>query len=183
MSQQEPVFQKYVGLTSAAAEAIEMHRSSPSETESDIIVRRLGGGGAARPAFEQSSLTPKNQLDVGQGIRLNVGEAAYLFLSKTDAINARHAAIAKVTAKGLELDGRIFPQHRGSYVQRPMKHIQKKLKHVNEAGELISLSAYRQWHVFRERVLVPIETLKDASKARKRSRALSRLTLEDLDLD
>ncbi|WP_394761220.1 hypothetical protein [Phenylobacterium sp.] len=178
------MYVKYAGLTADAAEALERYRASPSETESDIIIRKLGRpeqGSIARP--ESRPASPGGaQLDLGQGIQLRVGETAYLYLSKTDMLRDEIAATALVTDNGLRMNGRVYGKFHGSYVQQPMKEIQRRLKHVNNQGKLISLSAYRQWYVLRDRTLVPIESLKNAALARTRLRAVDRLDLGELGL-
>jgi hypothetical protein len=51
-----------------------------------------------------------------------------------------------------------------------MRLVQEKINHRNEAGKIISLSAWRQWHVERGGQLIPVLELKDPALARKRGR-------------
>jgi hypothetical protein len=173
-------FVKFVGLSAEAALAVELHRQSASETESDIILRVVGSGPSASKSLSRSEGAPSEILDIGQGIELKVGETAYLFLSKSDALRNRPAKAAIVTAKGLEMDGQVFPPERGSYVHLPMKRVQELLGHTGADGRPTSLSAYRQWHVVRDGKMVSLESLKDPAKARRRRSNLTLISAEEL---
>ncbi len=156
---------KFVGLTARAAQAIEARRRSSHESESDIIEREW-----AEPiVFEKpASKETHGALDVGQGIRLDVGETIHLFLSKPDGRTVRPVGSALVRQSGLEVEGNLFGQHRGSYVQKPMQFYQERHEHRRPDGTLISLSAYKHWHAVRDGKLVSLNDLKDPSKARRR---------------
>ena len=171
-------FVKFVGLTQEAAEAIERKRQRADESESEIVARELGS--RSTPSGPVNGAGPPT-LDFGQGIKLPMGQELYLFLSKTDAQSGRIAATGKVRAAGVEVGGRLFERHRGSYLQRPMKLVQERLNHRNAAGELLSLSAYQQWHVKKNGEFVPLDDLKD-EKLRRRRRPTLDLSLDDIDL-
>ena len=163
---------EYAGLTKQAASLVERHRKSSNETKSDILVRILSAPGAPT---EQVSPNHPN-FDLGQGANLRVGEKVFLFLSE-EAKKARRAhAIADVKSDGFYLLGSKIEPSKGSVLQPAMHLIQEKLGHRNERGEIISLSAWRQWNVERGGKLVPVLELKDPALARKRGRAVSHIS-------
>lgn len=176
-----PEMTKFVGLTAEAALAVELHRQSAKETESDIISRVMGSQNKAS-AGEEATVKPSGEpkLDIGQGISLVVGETLYLFLSKSDALRNRPAKAARVTPAGIELDGRLFSPERGSYVHKPMRYVQEQLGHTGANGQPTSLSAYRQWHAMRDDKMVSLESLKDPEKARRRRSNLTSISAEEL---
>ncbi len=159
------MFAKYVGLTAAAALAIESKRKSPAESESDIIERELG---SREPVSQGDKADAVSVLDVGQGIALLVGETIHLFLSKSDALAGKPVGSALVTSKGLLVEGKLFGKDRGSYVQKPMQMFQERHSHRGADGKLVPLSAYRQWYAHRNGTLVSLEELKDPGKTRRR---------------
>jgi hypothetical protein len=59
--------------------------------------------------------------------------------------------------------GKKIEPSKGSVLQPAMRLIQEKLNHRNERGEIISLSAWRQWHVERDGQLKPVLEPKDPS--------------------
>jgi hypothetical protein len=66
-----------------------------------------------------------------------------------------------------------------------MKLVQERKHHRNAEGELISLSAWRQWFVIRAGKLVSMLELKDPLLARTRGRQVANpedITPEDLRL-
>jgi hypothetical protein len=161
---------EYAGLTKQAASLVEAHRKSPNETKSDILVRLLSASGP--PAADHAG----SEFDLGQGAKLRAGEKIFLFLSE-EAKKARRAhAIAEVKSDGFYLLGNKIEPSKGSVLQPAMHLIQEKLGHRNEKGEIISLSAWRQWHVERGGKLVPVLELKDPALARKRGRAVSHIS-------
>jgi hypothetical protein len=115
-------------------------------------------------------------VDFGQGVVLEVGEKPVLI------IKGRHATTADVRADGLYLDGVRVQPSRGSVIQPAMQMVQRRIGHVHADGSPISLSPYRQWHVWRDGALVPLGDLKDPDKARHRKRSKRTLTLEELGL-
>jgi hypothetical protein len=168
------MYEEYVGLTGAAIALIEGHRKSPQESKSDILIRVL-----TPLAAPQRS---EKFVDVGQGVRLRVGESIVLFLSKEDKQNERPAAKAEIRKDGFFLHGRkkISPS-KGSVIHPAMRLVQAELKHRNDKGEIVSLNAYRQWHALRDGKLVPLDELKDPALRRTRGRRAA-VTLEDLGL-
>ena len=119
----------------------------------------------------QARFSPAERyLDLGQGARLKIGEIVTLFLSEESKRKRQPEATAEVHADGLHLNGKRVSPSKGSYLQPAMLAIQVKRSHRNEKGEIISLSAWRQWHVERGGKLVPIFELKDPALAHKRSR-------------
>ena len=168
------VIVEYAGLTQEAATLIEGFRTSPGESKSDILVRVL------RPGSDGSKSPPVGGIDLGQGVVLPVGEKLYLYLSE-DAKRSRKAnAVAEVMADGFYLSGKKIEPSHGSVLQPAMKQIQEKIGHRNERGEIISLSAWRQWHVLRDGNLVPVFELKAPNLARKRGRVWSNRTDKSL---
>jgi len=175
---------EYAGLTQEASTLIEGFRQSPTESKADIIVRVLSP--LSRPAFAPAQPSAAQKyLDLGQGVKLVVGEKAYLFLSLATFREERPQAVAVVGEDGFYLDGKLVPVSNKSYTQPAMKVVQEKLGHRNNDGELISLSSWRQWHVIRRNKYTPLEELKDPKLARKRSTSkslVSKFTAEDLAL-
>jgi hypothetical protein len=125
---------------------------------------------------------PAGCLELGQGVRLRPGERPVLYLSERAKRDDRPDAIAEIRRDGgFYLDGhRIEPLNR-SVLQTAMKLVQQRKGHRNSKGELISLSAWRQWHVCRRDRMVSMVDLKDPKLTYKRPR-LPELTLGDLDL-
>lgn len=171
------MFVEYAGLTQEAATLVECFRASPSETKSDILVRVLA---PLRAPLKRDDIA---ELDLGQGARLRVGEGVVLFLSEDSKRARQPHATAEVRHDGFYLFGKKIEPSKGSVLQPAMRLVQEKVNHRNDKGEIISLSAWRQWHVVRGGQLVSIVELKDPALARKRGRALSTpLTAEELGL-
>ena len=159
------MYAEYVGLTSEALSLIEQFRASPSESRSEILIRALSQ--VTRPELQSGAY-----LDLGQGAQLRIGETPILYLSE-DAKRWRKAdAIAEVRADGFYLDGRKIRPSKGSVLQPAMKLVQERKGHRNSLGELISLSAWRQWYVIRDGKLLSMFELKDPALARRRSRSV-----------
>jgi hypothetical protein len=165
------MYAEYAGLTSEAVTLIEHLRKSPSESKSDILVRILS------PLVESSrmiepSLPPPRFLNLGQGARLVVGEKAFLFLSKAAKKANRADAEGEVRTDGLYLNGQKVKASRANPLQAAMRLVQERKGHRNDSGQIISLSAWRQWHVIRSGHLIPIFELKDRAMAHTRGRRL-----------
>ena len=110
-------------------------------------------------------------LDLGQGVILNMGQKLYLFLTEEERENRAPAAEAIVESDGLYMNGKRIEPSRGSVLQPAMKIIQEQRDHRNSRGEIVSLSAWRQWCVMQDDQFVRIFDLKDPSLAlRRRSR-------------
>lgn len=169
------MFAEYVGIEQDVASAIEAGRENASETKNDILRRIFREWGGTKAA---AGGTPP--LDFGQGIRLPIGERLYLYLSKPNGVGQKPDGIADVKDGGLYLgDRRITPSH-GSVITPAMKEIQRQVGHVNQNGDLISLSAYRQWHVIRGGQLVPLDRLKDPAQRRTRTPKASKVDVDAL---
>lgn len=168
-------FAEYVGLTADAVAAIESHRSSPTETKSEILIRVLKPAEKAPPAGRGKAV------DYGEGITLYTGDELYLFLSKAGDITQPDARAA-LRPDGFYMNGKKIGPLGKRLFDRVMKGVQDKKGHRNEKGEIISLSSMRQWHVVRNGKLTPLTELKDPALARKRTRSKVNLTLEDLGL-
>jgi hypothetical protein len=173
------MYAEYVGLTPEAIALTEEFRLSPKESKSDILVRVLSplvSNGSAGPSY----------LDLGQGARLSVGERPVLFLSEDSRRQGNPDAVAEVRNDGFYLDGRKVVPSRGNPLQPAMQLVQERKRHRNSRGELISLSAWRQWHVVRDGRLLSMLELKDPRLAHKRGRRISKLashlTLKELGL-
>jgi hypothetical protein len=173
-------YSEYVGLTAEASFLVERRRESPFESKSQILVRVLSNpnGPAMSPKPE-----PSPDLDLGQGARLRVSERPILFLSEEAKRKGRPDAVAEVRADGFYLEGKRIEPSKGSVLQPAMKIVQERKNHRNADGQIISLSAWRQWHVLRDGKLLSMVELKDPALARKRGRAAPPdITLEDLGL-
>lgn len=168
------MYAEYAGLTPRAITLIEKLRVSPTESKSDILVRVLS------PLAEPNE-TQQPGLDLGQGVRLYVGEKPLLFLSQSAKRNRRPDAVAEVRADGLYLDGQKVRPKKGNPLQPAMKLVQERKNHRNDRDELISLSAWRQWHVVRNETLYSILELKDPKLAHRRGRFL--VTSYEIDED
>jgi hypothetical protein len=159
---------EYVGLTREGATIIEQFRTAPTETKADIIVRVLG------------SLLPRTApdlfLDLGQGVKIPIGERIELYLPKTKLGNPD--AVAEARVDGLFMDGEkyVAPRRGDSPLHPAMRRVQERKNNRNSKGELISLSAFRQWYVKRNDRLVRVDELKDSGLARKRSQPVSRVS-------
>jgi len=143
---------KYIGLTAEAASLIEGRRRRPEQAEWEIIVEAL------RPAPQ----SPKGTFDLGQGAILNVGESLYLFLNEQNKKMNKRDGIAEVRVDGIYVEGRKVEPSRGSPLQPAMQIFQAR------AGHKVSLSSWRQWHVLRDKRLIPLVELKDPELARRR---------------
>lgn len=163
---------EFAGLTQSSAALIEKFRKDPSETKSDIIERVLGQLVSVPAAPEPAAVT----YDLGQGATLFAGEKLYLFLFKNSRRTGKPEAIMEVRANGLYWNGKKVKPSKGSVLQPVMKEMQARLDHRNNKGELISLSAWRQWHVLRDNQFIPVEDLKDPALAYKRRSFTSDLT-------
>lgn len=164
---------EYVGLTPEAIGLIERCRTMPDETRSDIIVRALS------PIVGPITPRPDGLFDLGQGAHLAVGEKPILFLSEDAKRRNKPDAIAEIRSDGFYLEGRKIEPSKGSVLQPAMRIIQERKGHRNSRGELISLSAWRQWHVVRNGQLRSMLELKNPELAHRRGRR--ELTLEDLE--
>lgn len=159
------MYSEFVGLTPQAVALIERYRLSRDESQSDIIVRVMSSLAQPEPAKRQTEF-----LDLGQGATLRVGERPILFLSEDGKRRGRPDAVAEVRADGFYLDGQRIEPSKGSVLQPAMKLVQHRKNHRNHQGELISLSAWRQWHVIRDGKMLSMLELKDPALARKRGR-------------
>ena len=173
-------YSEFIGLSPRLASLIESHRRDPDETKDAILTRLLAvqTPDSIVPDQNLKSGEPK-MLDLGQGVRIKVGESIFLFLSKESKKAKEPDGVGTVQVNGIAIDGMVVPKSRGSYIHPAMVKIQDIKGHKNAKGEIISLSAWRQWYVDRDG-LVPLIKLKDPNLARKRDQAV--ITLEDLGL-
>jgi hypothetical protein len=118
-------------------------------------------------------------LDLGQGAQLRIGEKPILFLSEEAKRANRPDAEAVIRSDGFYLDGKRIEPSKGSVLQPAMKLIQERKGHRNAKGELISLSAWRQWHVVRDGKLVSMLELKNPALAHRRKRDY--VSLDDIE--
>jgi hypothetical protein len=178
-------YSEFIGLSPRAASLIEAHRLSPDETKDEILIRVLSALPRNWPSQKGPSMSggAATMLDLGQGARVAVGEKLYLFLSEEAKKANKPDGIADVRTNGLAIDGKLIPASKTSYIHPAMVEVQKKKHHRNAKGEIISLSAWRQWYVLRENRLVRLNELKDPALARTRGRILrDSITLESLGL-
>lgn len=167
-------YSEFVGLTQEIASLIESHREKESETKSDILWRILPRKSASTSLTSSNSRLPISSateavLDLGQGVKLPIDDRIYLFLSKEAMENTKPDGYADVKVDGLYVDGNIkIDKSRGSYIHPAMQFIQKRKNHYNAKGEIVSLSAWRQWHVRKNNQFVSLLDCKDPKLARTR---------------
>jgi hypothetical protein len=154
------MYDEFVGITQHVDYLIERNRIRPGETKCEILARVLGNSNSADPEDKPVGL------DLGEGVRLSVGEMLYLFLHKRKQI--KEDATAEIKEDGLYMGGQKIVPSKGSLLQPAMQIVQRRLNHYNNEGQLVSLSAWRQWHVLRDGKLVRLFDLKDPAKAKKR---------------
>lgn len=152
---------KYIGLTAEAAALIEGRRSRPDQAEWEIIVDALKPS-AKSPVATPPGL-PRVGLDLGQGVKLNVGERLFLFLNERSKRARKPDGLAEVRADGLYVEGRRIEPSRGTPLQPAMQIFQRRVD-----PRMVSLSAWRQWHVLRDKTFVPLVELKDPELAHRR---------------
>jgi len=170
------MYAEFVGLTTQAVLLIERLRKSPEETKSEILERTLAPHAAPTASNEQ-------RFDLGQGVRLQTGEKPMLFLSKSAKQSMTPDATAEIRIDGFYLHGKKVHADPKKALDPAMKIVQKQKGHLNDKGQIISHSAWRDWHVLRAGRLVSLFDLKDPALARKRgSHTHSTITLEDLGL-
>jgi hypothetical protein len=162
------MYEEVIAISQRVSRLIEARRVSETETMSEILERELGGGPDGRAVG--GSVPPQGGLDLGQGVRLPAGEHLYLFLSVEAKKRGAPDAIAEVVKDGLYLDGKEVAPSRGSLIHPAMQIVQRRIGNVGADGRPVSLSAWRQWHVRRERDYVPLFELKDPTLARRRRR-------------
>ena len=175
------MYAEFVGLTANAIVLIERLRSSPEETKSEILERVLPNLGG----MEIRKELPTKFFDFGQGVKLPVGERLTLFLSTHAKQILQSDGQAEIREDGFYMGGKKIHPSRGSVIDPAMKAVQKAKKHFNDKGEIISLSAWRQWHVRRDDRLVSLAELKDPALAHRRgahNRKLPVPSLEELGL-
>jgi hypothetical protein len=170
--------EEVIGITQKVSRLIEAHRQRETETQNDILERVLSNG---LPAKTQPPAPTGPGLDLGQGVVLREGEPLFLFLDKASADRQEAAARAEVRGGSFFMEGEKIAPSKGSVLHPAMERIQQRHNHVNAKGELISLSAWRQWHVIRNDRYTRLADLKDPALAKRRG-GKSKLTLEDLDL-
>jgi hypothetical protein len=182
------IFSEYVGLTAEAVSLIEGLRADARESKSQILVRILAplqnsNSEIADDSPERSKAI--EYMDYGEGIRIAIGEPLLLFLSLREKDPRKPDAHGEIRRDGFYLDGnKIGPSHKRQFAPA-MHFIQKKKQHRNPSGDLVSLSAMRQWHVIRDGELRSLEDIKDPKIARKRDggRKYKNINLDDLKFD
>jgi len=169
---------EFVGLTREVGALIEHFRRAPGETRGDIIARVLS---SHRPPEHVGS---DAFLDLGQGAQAHVGEKLFLFLSRDAKRKKRPDAEAEAREDGLYIAGDKVNAPRGTHLHAAMRLIQERKNHRNAKGEIIQLSAFRQWHVVRGGELVPVGEIKVPALTRRRGRLslTSNKSAEDLGL-
>jgi hypothetical protein len=125
-------YDEFVDISQHVDYLIERNRIMPGETKCEILARVLGDSDSADPDD-----TPKG-LDLGEGVRLGIGEKLYLFLYKKQN---KEDATAEVKEDGIYMDGQKIFLSKGSFIQSAMQIVQKRLNHRNQDGQLVSLSA------------------------------------------
>ena len=168
------MYSELMGITQEVANFLEGHRKAADETKCDILARVLRISSLGENA-------PKD-FDLGQGATLRVGESMYLFLFEESKKKNKPDAVALVRRDGIYLDGKRVKPSKGSSIHPAMQVAQRRLGHRNHKGDLISLSAWRQWYVIRDGKFVRLLELKDPAKARTRGRDATNLTPDALGL-
>ena len=167
------MFSEFVGITQEVASSIESRRLDPTETKNDILRRILE---LCDPtACDQ----PVPNIDLGQGVEVAVGESLYLYLRKPKSPKHQPDGIAEVRGDGLYIDSEKVQPSKGSVVTPAMHIFQRRQGHFNPAGNLISLSAYRQFYIKKDGRLVRLDDLKDPQKARHRRSNIAMMELID----
>jgi hypothetical protein len=175
-------YSEFIGISPRTATLIEARRLTEDEPKDAILLRTLTS--LAPPKDDPETLPPtkpRPMLDLGQGAELVIGEKVYLFLSGKALKANKPDGTAYVRENGFEIDGRIIPKSRNSYHHPAMVEFQKKKGHRNEKGQIISLSAWRQWYVERDGRFVPLLDLKDEALARTRGPSEYPFTLADFE--
>src|ERR1700712_4035162 len=96
------MYAEFVGLTAEVVASIERLRRTPEETKSDILGRVL------RPLINAPLLrsdSSEKLFDLGQGVRLGIGEKLMLFLSKLAKQNRKPDGVAEIRPDGFYLEG------------------------------------------------------------------------------
>jgi hypothetical protein len=169
---QSTSYSEFIGIAPRTASLIEAHRMMPDETKDDILFRVLEGvhkaGVAGKLGNAKAAYLARDTFDLGQGATLMVGEKLYLFLSLAAKKAAKPGGIAEVHRDGILIDGCLVGKSRGSVLQPAMVRFQERLNHRNARGEIIALSAWRQWHVHRDGKWIRLIDLKDPDRSRTR---------------
>ena len=117
-------------------------------------------------------------------MRLHAGERPVLYLSQEAKHKDRPDAVAEIRSDGgFYLYGQKIESSSplGNPLQAAMRLVQERKGHRNAKGEIISLSAWRQWDVVRDGRLFSMFELKHPTLARKRTRRAD-ITLADIGL-
>jgi hypothetical protein len=157
-------FVKMVGLTKTTATLIEQLRTSPQQSEDDIILMALR---RSPPPADQSS-----PYDLGQGVTVYAGEQMMLFLYEQQKRERRPAGVADVRPDGLYVYGRKVEPSRGSEITPAMQIIQHKVGH-RQFDKLISANAYMKWFVVRGGELIRLHDLKNPALVHRRGARLT----------
>lgn len=162
-------YSEFVGIAPRTSSLIETFRESPDETKDQILLRVLQRIADPKGKGGLYAFPGRKVLDLGQGAGVLVGEKLYLFLSLEAKKAGKPDGVAIARAEGLEVDGVVSAKSKGSFLQPAMVKFQERLNHRNKDGEIISLSAWRQWHVHRDGQWIRLFDLKapDLTKTRR----------------
>lgn len=169
-------YTEFVGLTQEVASLVEAHRINVSETKSDILwrilPRKIRGDLPVAPKRPSPNEKKSEEIfNFGEGVKVSVGTRLYLFLSKKAMESSSPDGFADIKTDGLYVDGTIrIDKSRGSYLQPAMRLIQQRKKHFNDKGDIISLSAWRQWHIRQDNQFISLYDCKDPNISKKRRR-------------
>jgi hypothetical protein len=154
---------KYVGLDAEASALIESRRTRANQLESEIIVEAL------RPLT--AAVAQQAKFDLGQGVKLSAGEPLILFLNEQSKKAERPDGTAEVgaNADGIYVESKKVEHSRGSPLAVAMLIFQQRAVADGRAEKVISLNAWRKWHVRRKDRLVSLYELKDPALARRRA--------------
>ena len=139
-SPQSAVFSEFIGITQSTAALIERHRTSPDQTKNDILSNVLAH---REPSCPANDFGDPATLDIGEGVRLFVGEKLHLYLSQQTKKARTPDAEGTVGDTAVMMDGTAYPKRHG-FLNEMMKRVQARRKHVNNSGEIVSLSAFTE---------------------------------------
>jgi hypothetical protein len=168
------MYAKFIGISAETAATIERARIHPEESEDQILARVLG----TKAPTTKSPPPVRRRFKLGFGAWLDEGEQLFFFRSKESYDKGKAEAVAAIIDSAFVLYGAEIQPSRGSYLQPAMQLVQRKLRDFNEQGKLISLDAWKYWHVVRQGKFVPVSTLRDPNLVVRRKR----IKYVDLDL-
>jgi len=167
---------KYAGLTAETSEMLEQFRSSPKQTDDELIryvcqsltAERMPKRRAATASLEQGC-------DLGSGVVLGEGERVYCFLYRDSLDAQKPEGIAIAQGGALYIDGQKVERSKGSLVQPALQIVQRRVSHVSPTtGNLVCRDAWEAWYAQREGRLLRVGDLRPKHRIARRHRKLAR---------